>query len=491
MDDYDYEERTPEGGFDLREYWAVILKRKWTIISFALIVLVTVTIGSFLIKPTYTAKGTLLVEKEPNILSFEDIFQIEAFNDDYFQTQFRLLQSRALADDAIDRLKLYEDEKFSGKIRDEGDVPAQSDVKFREKLIDNFLGRLGVKPIRQTRLVEVSFKDHDPAFAAEVLNALFDSFIDMNIQKKFQATEQATEFLSGQIASVGSEIEEKEKKLGEYGAEKNIIALSDTETTIVEKLGELNRALTEAQIDRVKKEAYYNEIRIASPEYIPEALTNPLIQGLREDYARLTREYLKKAETFRPDYPEMQRLKTELDSAKESLKNETQNLIKGAYSDYQAAFKKERSLENVFNAQKQEAIKLNSNAILYNSLKTEVENKKSLLDSLLTRQSETGVSARLKGLRTSNIWIVDKAAPPRYPSSPRKKLNVVLALFLGLFGGLGLAFLFEYLDDSVKTFEDVEKYTGLSPLGIIPSFSHDGFQKNQAKESRQGGSRSS
>jgi polysaccharide biosynthesis transport protein len=487
MDDYGYEERTPEGGFNLREYWAVILKRKWTIISFALIVLVTVTIGSFLIKPTYTAKGTLLVEKEPNILTFEDIFQIEAFNDDYFQTQYKLLQSRALADDTIDRLKLYENEKFSGKIKKEGEVPAQSDVKFREKLIERFLDRLGVKPIRQTRLVEVNFKDHDPKFAAEVLNALFDSFIDMNIQKKFQATEQATEFLSGQITSVRAEIEEKEKKLGEYGAEKNIIILSDKETTIVEKLGELNRALTEAQIDRVKKEAYYNEIRIASPDYIPQTLTNPLIQTLREDYARMTREYLKKSETFRPDYPEMQRLKTELDSAKESLKSETQNLIKGAYSDFQGAFKKEKSLEEVFNNQKQEAIKLNSNAILYNSLKTEVENKKSLLESLLTRQSETGVSARLKGLRTSNIWIVDRAAPPLYPSSPRKKLNIVLALFLGLFGGLGLAFLFEYLDDSVKSFQDVEKYTGLPSLGVVPAFSQNGFRKIQAAGSKRGG----
>jgi succinoglycan biosynthesis transport protein ExoP len=365
MDNYGSDKQTANGEFNLREYWAVILKRKWTIISFALIVFVVVTIGSFVIKPTYTAKGTLLIEKEPNILSFEDIFQIETFNDDYFQTQYKLLQSRALADDTIDRLKLYENEKFVGNIKQEGVVPDQSGTKFREKLLDHFLDRLGVKPIRQTRLVEVSFEDHDPKFAADILNALFDSFIDMNIQKKFLATEQATEFLTNQIDSVRAEIAEKEKKLGEYGAEKNIIALSDKETTIVEKLGELNRALTEAQIERVKKETYYNEIRITSPDYIPEALTNALIQGLREDYARLTREYMKKSETFLPDYPEMQRLKTELDSAKESLKNETQNLIKGAYSDYQAALKKEKSLEEVFNNQKQEAIQLNSNAIFY------------------------------------------------------------------------------------------------------------------------------
>jgi capsular exopolysaccharide synthesis family protein len=466
----------------LQDYLAIVLKRKWTVIVFALAVLITVAAGSFLTKPTYTARGILLIEKEPNILSFQDVFQIESFNDDYFQTQFKLLESRTLAKDTIDRLKLHENEKFVGKLGKESDAPDQSDTVFREILIDNFLNRLEVTPIRQTRLVALSFKAGDPQFAADTLNALFDAFIDMNIQKKYQATEQATEFISNQIAALRAETAEKEKKLSEYGAEKNIIALSDKETTIVEKLGQFNRAFTEAQLDRVNKETYYNEIRGASPDYIPEALTNPLIQKLREEYARLTGEYLKQSETFKPEYPEMQRLKAELDSITESLKNETQNLIKGAYSDYQAALKKEQSLEWVFNRQKQEAIQLNSNAILYNSLKIEVENNKNLLDSLLKRQSETGLSARLKGMRTSNVWIVDRATPPLYPSSPKKKMNIALAMVLGLFGGVGLAFLFERLDNSVKNFQDVEKYAGVPSLGIVPAFNSDGFRKLSAKK---------
>jgi capsular exopolysaccharide synthesis family protein len=487
MDHYGYKDQRDKAEINLQDYLAIILKRKWTVISFALVMLTTVTIGTFRTKPTYTAKGTLLLEKEANILSFQDIFQIETFSDDYFQTQYKLLQSRTLANDTIDRLKLYENEKFIGKINNTVGIPDKSDTPFRERLIENFLGRLGIEPISQTRLVEVNFKANDPQFAAEVLNAFFDSFIDMNIQKKFLATEQATEFLASQISSIRAEIEEREKKLGEYGAEKNIIALSDKETTIVEKLGQFNRALTEAQLDRVNKETYYSEIRVASPDYIPEALTNPLIQKLREDYARLTREYLKKSETFKPEYPEMQRLKAELDSATESLKIETQNLIKGAYSDYQAALKREQSLESVFNKQKQEAIQLNSNAILYNSLRIELENKKSLLDSLSKRQSETGVSARLKGLRTSNVWIVDRATAPLSPSSPKKKRNIALALIIGLFGGLGLAFLFERLDNSVKNFQDVEKYAGVPSLGIVPTFSPDGFRKLRAKEAKASG----
>jgi capsular exopolysaccharide synthesis family protein len=474
MNNYDKPEKKE---INLWDYWAVILKRKWTVIAFALPLFLTVTIFSFVTKKTYTSKGTLLIEKEPNILNMEEIFKIETSMTDYYQTQYKLLESRALADNVIEKLKLYENAEFVGKPK-EGKKPVdKSDPAFRSSLINSFLGRLKVNPIRDTRLVEVNFKAQDSKFAANALNALFDSFIDMNIDLKYEATEQATEFLTAQIASLRAEIEKDERELQAYGVEKNIIALSDEETTIVEKLGELNRALTEAQIDRIKNEAYYNEIKFASPDNMPGALTNTLIQNLREGYGKLSREYMKMQEKFRPEYPEMQRLKAELDSAKESLENETNNFIKAAYSDYQAALKKEKSLEQVFNKQKQESIQLNSNSILYNSLKIELENKKNLMDQLLKRQSETGVAARLKGLRTSNVRIVDRAEIPLYPSSPKKKMNMILALIMGLVGGIGLAFLFEYLDDSVKTSEDVEKYAGLPALGVVPTFSADGFKR--------------
>ena len=481
MDNFGSDGQKENPGINLQDYWAVILKRKWIIISFALAVLATVTIASFLQKPIYTAIGTLLIEKEPNILTFKDIFQIETFNEDYYETQYKLLQSRTLADNTIERLKLYENEKFIGKIIKNSVPSDKSETQFHERLINSFLNRLDIKPIKLTRLVEVSFKDSDPKFAANTLNAFFDSFIDMSIQKKYLTTEQAAEFLTKQISSVSAEIAEKEKRLQEYGAEKNIIVLSDRETTIVEKLGSLNRALTEAQIERIAKEAYYNQIKIANPDNIPSAINNPLIQSLKEDYGRLNREYMKKSETYKPDFPEMQRLKTELDTAKELLNNETQNLIRSAYSDFQAALNKEQSLADAFARQKQVANQLNSNAILYNSLKVEIENKKSVLQSLLTRQSETDVSAQLKGLRTSNVSIVDRAAMPLKPSSPKRKLNIILALMIGLFGGVGLAFLFEYLDNSVKNFQDVEKYSRLPALGIIPTFIANGHRRLPAE----------
>ena len=470
-------EPTEEKEIHLRDYWNVLWRRRWTVITTVLIVLLATGIFTFTRKPIYTAKGTLLVEKEPTILTFEEIFQIETFRDDYYQTQYKLLQSRGLAERVVERLKLHEHPEFAGEPGKRKRPVDKNDPFLKKRLVDAFLNRLKVNPIRMTRLVEVQFRAKDPKLAAAVVNELFDSFIDMNVETRYEATEQATQFLTEQIASLQAEIAEKERQLQAYSQEKNIVALSETETTIIDKLAEINKALTEAQIDRIKKEAYYNEVKNLSPDYIPEAFTNPLIQRLREDYVRLNREYQKKLETFHPEYPEMQRLKAELDSARKLLEIETQNMIKAAYSEYQAALKKERSLEEVFNKQKQEAFNLNSNAIFYNALKTEIENKKNLLESLIKRQSEMGVAARQRGLRTANVRIVDRADVPLSPSSPKKRQNLILALIIGLMGGIGLAFLYEYLDNTIKTAEDVERYGRVATLGIVPTFSVDGFRR--------------
>ena len=467
----------PRQEINLKEYWEKIRRRKRTVFSVAAVVFVLTAFWTFVQRPVYTAKGTLLIEKEPNILSFEQVFQIETMRDDFYQTQYRLLSGRTLADDVISRLKLYANEEFIGKPDKRKKAPDPNDHVFRENLIDSFSRRLQVKPVRLTRLVEVSFDARDPKLAAECVNELASAFIDLNINMKYAATEQATEFLGQQIKSLQTDIEQKSGQLQDLEAKANIVALGDKETTIIDRLGELNKALTEVQIDRYKKEATYNELKNVTADFVPEAINNLLIQRLREDYVKLKREYQKMEERFQPDYPELQRAKVEMEAARKSLEDETQNLVKGAYSDYQTALKREGSLEAAFNEQKNTAFKMNSSAVLYNGLKIEVQNKKTLLDSLLRRESETGVEARLKGLRTSNVRVVDRAGAPVRPSSPRKARNLALALLLGFGGGLGLAFLFDFLDNSIKTSEDVERYAGLPTLGVVPRFSVDGTEK--------------
>jgi polysaccharide biosynthesis transport protein len=478
MEPYENDDPSRTLAVSFREYWTIVLKRKWTIISFALTVFILAALFSFLAKPVYTAQGTLLIERESNILSFGQGLQIESFNDEYVQTRFKLLESRALADETINRMKLYENPGFAGINPSKEPVDAKSNPLFRDRLFKVFSSRLAVKPIPQTSLVEVKFKDGDPKSAAVILNTFFDVFIDMSVKKKSQTSEQASESLTEQINTIRAEIETSEITLQQYGVDKNIITLNDRESTVIGKLSSLNKAMNEAQIEVIQKESYYNEVKTATPDDIPAAFNNiPLIQRLREDYARMNRDYSKNQETFLPEYPEMKRLKAELETAKAALENETKALIRNAYTDYQAASRQYRSLQEAFNDQKLEASRFNSNAVQYNSLKIEIDNKKSLLEQLSRRQNETGVSARLQKLQASNISIVDKAEVPVFPSSPNKKMNMIMALLVGLIGGFGLAFLFERLDNSVKNADDVKKYAGLSSLGIVPSFSMRGLKK--------------
>lgn len=457
---------------DLRDSLLIIRKRRWIIITFLVIVLTAVTLGSLVIRPTYRATTTLLIEKEPNILSFEDVFSIDSSQETYYQTQYKLIQSRSLARNVIERLKLDQIEEFGfdpSKAPKASSNPA-ADAGRITGIVNSFQSRLEVEPIRQTRLVKVSFKARDAALAAKVVNTLTDTFIEMSIENKFEATEQASAFLSQQIDGLRAEITQMERQQQEYSSKKSIIALSDKETTMLEKLGDLNRALTEAQIERVRKESLYKQIASAKADSLQDVSGSEVFKRLKEDYARLEREYKKKSEIFKAEYPEMIALKAGLDNARRSIEGEVRNLVNSASADYQAALKKERSLSSMFDALKSEAGQLNSDAIQYNSLKIEVDNKKQLLESLFTRQSETGISARLKGMRTSNIRIVDRAETPLTPSSPKLKLNVLIALFLGLAGGLGLAFLFEHLDNSVKTNDEIERLIGLPSLGVIPTF---------------------
>ena len=471
--------REPEK-IDILAYWRVVWKRRWLVLMFAAVVLAAAAVKTFTSTPIYTAKGTLLIEKEPNILTFEEILQIETLQADYYQTQFKLLKNYALAERTVEKLGLPEKaarKANAGPKKKNGKPVDPKDPGLTRRLAESLMAAISVTPVRLTRLVEVGYRDPDPEMAAQTVNALFEAFIDLNVEAKYAATAQASEFLTDQIRTYRSEIETSEQRLQSYGAAKNIIALSDKETTTIEKLGELNRALTAATIERIQKETYYNEIKIASADYIPETMTNPLIQRLRESYVGLSRDYQKKSGTYGSEYPEMQRLKSELETTRRALESETKNLINGAYSDFRAALKKEQSLIKVFNDQKEEAERLNSNAISYYSLKNDIDSKKNLLDMLMKRESETGVSARLRGLRTSNIRIADKARVPISPSSPNKKRNLLLALFLGLFGGVGIAYLLEYFDNSVKTSEDVERSAGLPTLGIIPEFSLNGYKK--------------
>jgi len=463
-----------------QHYWHIVLKWKWSVLILFVTAVMAAIILSFVVPPVYISKGSIWIEDEPKILPFEDVQALDAGTN--VQSHSRLLQSRALAADTIEKLKLYDNPDFAGNPAKNKKPTDPSDPIFRELLIEGFLKNVTVTPVGGTRLVDVQFSSRNPKLATEILNALFDGYMDMMVRKRYSTSEQAVKFLNTQIASLRTEIEAAENKLNKYGSEKDILPLTAAEAPTVTRLGEVNRALTAATLDKINKYNYYNQIKSAPLGELPEVQNDSFAQKLHEQYLNLSREYAKRLTTVRSEYPEMQRLKSELDAATEALQRETQNMIRTAYSDYQAALQKEQSLQRLLEDKKTEAYRANSNSVIYNSLRIDLENKKSLLEALSKRQSETDVSSRLKGLEALNVWIVDRATYPLHPALPKKKRNVLIGLLIGLAGGIGFAVFVESLNNTVKTSKDVTNATGLSTLGVIPAFDVESNPKGPRAE---------
>ena len=464
-----------------QHYWHILLKWKWTALFFFVIVVGGATLFSFLIPPVYTSKGSIWIEEQLNILPFEDVQRFDTTSQSP-QSYSQLLQSRALAAKVIEKLKLFENPKFVGQPPEDEKLPDPSDPIFRERLIENFLLKIAVRPIERTKLLEVTYNDRDPKFASETLNALFDEYIDMIIRQRYETSERATEFLKTQIATVRSETEEGEKKLNEYGTSKNILPLTASEAPTVARLSEFNRAVTSATLDRVNKYDRYNQLKAGVAAELTGSSADSPLRRLHDRFASLSQEYARRLATVTPEYPEMQRLQSEIDSVKGDIQNESKKIIDAAYDDYHAALKTEQSLQRLLEQQRTEAFKANSNSIVYSSLRIELENNKALLESLSKRKSETDLSAQLRSLEAANIWIVDRANFPLNPTSPNKRKNVLLGFLAGLAGALGLALGLEYLNNTVKTSKDVTNSTGFPILGAVPAFEKEANPRSPRAE---------
>jgi succinoglycan biosynthesis transport protein ExoP len=473
-----------EEGIQFHEIWELIKKRRMIVYYFAGFVFLAALIRVQLQTPLFMASGTLLIEKEGrsqmNLLN-----QYAAYDNDwtneYLNTQIRVLTSRSLAKKVIGELerlpgqvgtkpapKLGALQKLLGSDQRDTDPDAQ-----QVGSASGFLGGLSVESIPDTRLLEVTFISPDPKAAAHSVNTLFDKFIEFNLEMKAEATQQAAEFLTGQIEDMRRNLAQKEQELQEYGKRKELYYIRGEDSTVVQKLSDLNGAYTAAQIERINKESIYRELKGKPFDNYPDVRVNSLIQGLKQEFSARESEIKKKSQIFQDSYPEMQRLRSQQEGLQKRIESETVDIARKALNqaeaEYQAALKKENSLMEMLNLQKGSVVSSNANAIYYNSLKIEVENMRSLLDFLTRKQKESMLSSRLEGLNTSNIKIVDRAEIPNRPFSPNKQRTLLLALMLGLGGGIFLIFALNYLDNTVKSPEEVEKLLRLPALGFVPA----------------------
>src|SRR5213594_806698 len=464
----------------LLDYWHVVLKRRWIVYTSLAVVVSVTTLGSFLQRPIYTATTRLQIEQNtPKILPFQDVMSsVPDYRNDFYQTQYGLIQSRRVAREAIDSLHLADLEEFRVSLprrTSNGPVPEE---QAEVKRIDKFVKKLMVTPVRNSRLVDIAFASHDRMLAAKVANRVADTYIAFNSAAQYNTTERATTSLAHQIANLQDEIDVKEKKLQAYARDNQIVALSDKQNIPLKKLNDLSDSYTRAQAERIAQEARYAALRDARPTDLPEVLDSRLIQDLVAKYAELTRQQAELSQKFKPDWPAMVRLRREIEETEERLETERKGIYEqvlgAAESAYRSARNQEQYLKSALDEQKHLSQDANLKEIDYNNLKAEITNRRSTLEALVKRQSETSSSAGLNDLVASNVRIVDVAEVPNRPSSPRIALNILLSLVTGLGLGIGLAFFFEYLDKSVKTPEEILQAGGIPAIGLVPALRAEG-----------------
>ena len=462
----------------LLSYWRVLRKRRWTVVTVLTVLFVVVLVGTLRETPIYQSGGLLEIEKEnPNILSVQELFQLETVSDTYLETEYKILQSDTLARQVIEQLRLDLLPEFNSKAKrapsGAGELAGQiapPDPLAVDRALGVFQDRLTVEPVKLSRLVAIRFESSDPQLAARVVNALAEADIDENLRVRWDATQRASEWLTQQLDDLKGRLEKSEDQMQAYAQANGLLYLQDdkgTEENIVdERLRQLQEELTRAQADRYQKESLYRLVQAGQIDALPGVADNKLIEDLTEQLTEVEKQKAQLETTFTADYPKVRELQNQEDKITSIITRERQRAADQLTNDYQAAVRREDLVEQAFAGQQKDADQIASRSVQYNILKREVDTNRQLYEGLLERLKETGVSA---GLKASNIRVVDAAVAPRKAARPNLPLNLALAFVLGIGLGVGGAFLQEHLDNSLKSSEDIERYLGLPALALIPS----------------------
>jgi capsular exopolysaccharide synthesis family protein len=518
---YGYGGETGEAEVHLLDYWRAIRKRLWLVLGVAALITALSTIYVARKPDVYEASSRVQVDLENNpMYAGKSVPMIYSpINDPaYFNTQLQILTSPGLLRRVVKTLDLEHDQAFlrpqslrqrsTGKTilqmwglagpekKDLSDQPKElpfsstlaaetsSDDLAEAKRLAPYVAALQaglkVEPVREsragyykeTRLIDIGFQHGDPDIAAKVTNAVAETFVRANLEKKNETNTSTGEFLSKRVAELQKQIRDDEEKLVNYAKNNQILSLDASQNTVVERLAGLNKQLLEAENDRKMAEAEYNAAKAPGAA---SALAEAGAKDINESESKLADLKQKRAQLLvdateeAPEVKEVDQQIAELQKhLTESRTRNTNTLLTNLETKYRQAAAREDALRKSFNQQKGETVTQNEAAINYRILQQEIETNKGLLDNLLQRSKENDVV--LAG-RPNNISVVDYAITPDYPVGPARMRSVMLAFVLALALGVGLALFLEYLDDSIHSTDDVEKFLRLPALAVIPSMS--------------------
>ncbi len=335
---------------------------------------------------------------------------------------------------------------------------------------------LSVMPIKddrtaskETRLIRVEFSHGDPVLAAKVANSIADVYVLQNLERKVESNASASDFLQKKVAALTMQIQSDEERLINYSNNRGIISLDTAQNTVVQRLGDLNAKLSAAENERITAETAYKAARqnpmsdaAAENSDARTAAIEGQLTTLRQQLAQLKTE-------FTDEWPDVKRVKQQIaqleSEVQENRKRATQTKTAQLLQTYQEAAQRERELRSNFESQRGAVLQQNEAAINYRIIEQEIGTNKKLLDNLLQKERETEVI--LNGT-PNNVYVADRASVPGIPEGPQRMKSVLIALISSLFVGVGLAFLVNWLDDTVRVYDDLEAKLGTPVIGQIP-----------------------
>lgn len=462
-----------------RQYFQIAARWRWVIAGVVAACLALGLVITFLMTPRYTSTTTLEIQREGSRITNIQGVEQEASDADqeFYQTQYGLLKSRALAERVATRLRLVDDPEFfrlfdvdiEDRVGPGGRYTATGRAKRVEGAGAILLKNLRVTPTRASRLVDIAVTTPDASMSAAIANAWSANFIDLSLERRYEATSYARQFLEQRLQQLRQRLEQSERSLVAFAQQQRIINVpadgaSGDRPIVAQDLATLNAELAKATAARVQAQARFDRGQ-DSAGALPEALANSAINALRQRRAELESDYAKLMVKFEPDFPAAQETRRQIDRLGRELAREEQRVSSSLSNEYATAREREQRLRERVDGLKQDLINLRGRSIQYNIYQREVDTNRALYEGLLQRYKEIGVAG---GIGVNNVSIVDPAQVPNRPSSPRLLVNLILSLLAGLLIGGLAAYVLDQIDESIADPAEVEQRMGLPLLGTVP-----------------------
>ena len=492
-------ERLADDEIDLLHLWRIIWRRKWSIISLTLVVMMLAALVVLTITPVYQAVSTLMIEKQgAKVVSIEDVYGLDSSSNEYLQTQFELLKSRNLAERVVRDLNLTQHPEFDIRQQPEPMIDIRgwmSGIDIRQYLpitmpediaagdqplteadifdwaVEKLMKSTNIVPVGKTQLVKVQIELEDALMAAEAANALANAFIESQLEARLDMTQTATSWMNERLAGLKEKLQFSERQLQEFRERENLVDLQGVTTVTAGELSQTGDRLIDARRARAEAESQYRQVasmksggwqRLAT---VPAVLSNPLIQQFKAEEAKARSKVEELSRRYGPQHPKMQSARSELETATASLRSQVEQIVASIEREYQLARANENSLQSSFERNKDQIQDITRKEFKLRELQREVDTNRALYDTFMKRLKETSATSDLEA---ANARIVDRAVVPDKPVKPKKTLIVLLAGILAGMFGVGLTLLLEVLNNTFKGTDEIENRLNLPVLGVLP-----------------------